>query len=164
MSMFNPFDNMGGGGGGGSAVLTDKNIDTNGTYNATDDGADGYKKVVVDVPNTYVAGDEGKVVSNGALVDQTSVNITSNGVVDTTLNNSITVNVPNTYVAGDEGKVVDNGALVTQGSTSVTENGTVDTTLYSSVVVNVPQVSPNNALAPIFTNNVSIITGNIEEV
>ena len=69
MSMFNPFDNMGGGGGGGSAVLTDKNIDINGIYNAIDDGADGYKKVVVDVPNTYVAGDEGKVVSNGALVD-----------------------------------------------------------------------------------------------
>lgn len=37
------------GGGGGEAVLIDKNIDANGTYNASDDAADGYKKVVVDV-------------------------------------------------------------------------------------------------------------------
>lgn len=120
MSMFNPFKNTGGGGGGGSATLIDKNIDANGTYKASDDSADGYKKVVV--------------------------------------------NVPNTYEAGDEGKVVDNGALVAQSSTTVIDNGTVDTTLYSSVVVNVPQVLPDNALAPIFTNNVQIITGNVEEV
>ena len=36
-------------GGGGSAVLIDKNITENGTYNASSDNADGYKKVVVDV-------------------------------------------------------------------------------------------------------------------
>lgn len=33
---------------------------------------------------------------------------------------------------------------------------------YSKVTINVPQVLPDNALAPIFTNNVSIITGNVE--
>lgn len=163
MSMFNPFKTTGGG-GGGSATLVDKNINANGTYKASDDSADGYKKVEVNVPNTYEVGDEGKVVSNGALVVQTSSSTNANGTVDTTLINSLSVSVPNTYAASDEGKVVDNGALVTQGSTSVTENGTVDTTLYSSVVVNVPQVLPDNALAPIFTNNVQIITGNVEEV
>lgn len=67
MSMFNPFKTTGSG-GGGSATLIDKDINVNGTYNAIDDGADGYKKVVVDVQNTYAASDEGKVVDNGALV------------------------------------------------------------------------------------------------
>lgn len=38
-----------GGGGGGSATLIDKTITANDTYNASDDGADGYSKVVVDV-------------------------------------------------------------------------------------------------------------------
>lgn len=36
-------------GGGSSAVLIDKDISTNGTYNASSDEADGYKKVVVNV-------------------------------------------------------------------------------------------------------------------
>lgn len=40
------------GGGGTPATLIDKNISANGTYNASSDEADGYKKVVVDVePN-----------------------------------------------------------------------------------------------------------------
>ena len=37
------------GGGGAAPVLIDKNITENGTYNASSDEADGYKKVVVDV-------------------------------------------------------------------------------------------------------------------
>lgn len=82
------------GGGGGEAVLINKNIDANGTYNASADSADGYKKVVVSVPNTYAAGDEGKVVSNGALVAQTSATYTSNDTYDTTKVNSVTVDVP----------------------------------------------------------------------
>lgn len=84
---------LNGGGGGGEAVLIDKNISANGTYNASSDNADGYKKVVVSVPNSYSAGDEGKVVSNGALVSQTSVTYTENGTYDTTLKNSVTVDV-----------------------------------------------------------------------
>lgn len=84
---------LSGGGGGGSSTLIDKNISANGTYNATDDSADGYKKVVVNVPNTYVAGDEGKVVSSGALVSQSSATYTTNNTYDTTLINSVTVNV-----------------------------------------------------------------------
>ena len=45
------------------------------------------------VPNSYAAGDEGKVVSNGALVSQSSGSTTQNGTVDTTLINSLSVNV-----------------------------------------------------------------------
>ena len=84
---------LNGGGGGGEATLIDKNISSNGTYNASSDNADGYKKVVVSVPNTYSAGDEGKVVSSGALVSQSSTTYTSNNTYDTTLINSVTVNV-----------------------------------------------------------------------
>lgn len=79
--------------GGGEAVLIDKTISANGTYNASSDNADGFKKAVVNVPNSYSAGDEGKVVSNGALVAQGSDTVTQNGTVDTTLINSLLVNV-----------------------------------------------------------------------
>ena len=80
--------------GGGSADLGTKNIINNGTYDASDDSLDGYSEVTVNVPNSYVAGDEGKVVHNGALVAQTSTTKTVNGTYDTTTNNSITINVP----------------------------------------------------------------------
>lgn len=81
------------GGGGGEAVLVNKNISANGTYNASSDSADGYKKVVVNVANSYAAGDEGKVVSNGALVAQGSDTVTANDTYDTTLISELTVNV-----------------------------------------------------------------------
>lgn len=45
------------------------------------------------VPNSYSASDEGKVVSSGALVSQTSDTVTENDTYDTTLINSLTVNV-----------------------------------------------------------------------
>lgn len=107
----------------GSATLGTKTITSNGTYDAEDDSLDGYSEVTVSVsggspsgtksitangtgidvaayayadvavPNTYAAGDEGKVVSNGALVSQTSNTVTTNDTYDTTLINSLTVNV-----------------------------------------------------------------------
>ena len=81
-------------GGGGSTLIT-KNISANGTYNASSDNADGYSQVTVAVPNTYTAGDEGKVVSSGALVSQTAhadvMPTTSDQTIDTTTNNSIKV-------------------------------------------------------------------------
>ena len=40
------------GGGGGSAVLIDKTITRNGTFNARDDSADGYRSVTVEVPES----------------------------------------------------------------------------------------------------------------
>ena len=85
------------GGGGGvdpeSITLTTLNVSQNGTTNAPSGKA--YNKVVANVPNTYGASDEGKVVSNGALVAQTAhAEVTQNGVVDTTLNDSVVVAVP----------------------------------------------------------------------
>ena len=81
-------------GGGGSTTLIEKSITANGEYNASDDSADGYSKVTVDVANSYTQADEGKVVSNGTLVAQTThAEITENGTYDITTNNSVSVNV-----------------------------------------------------------------------
>ena len=75
-------------------VLETKSIVANGTYTPAS-GKDGFSEVTVNVPNSYAAGDEGKVVSSGALVAQTAraSTITANGTYDTTNNNSVTVNV-----------------------------------------------------------------------
>ena len=81
-----------GGGSGGDVTVESKSIDANGTYTAPTGKA--YSPVTVDVPNSYAAGDEGKVVSNGQLVAQTAhAEVTSNGTIDTTLNDSVVVNV-----------------------------------------------------------------------
>lgn len=119
-------------------IKKSKSITANGNYSALNEDFDGYEEVNVNVPNSYTLADEGKVVSNGSLVAQTSTAVNTNGTVDTTLINSVDVNVPNTYTQADEGKVVNNGALTAQTSTSTTQNGTLDTTLYNSVNVNVP--------------------------
>lgn len=125
-------------GGTSAPNLGSKTITANGTYLASSDNLDGYDEVVANVPNTYVASDEGKVVSDGTLVAQTSTNISANGTYDITTNNSAVVNVPNSYTASDEGKVVSNGALVAQTSVTYSSNNTYDTTLINSVTVNVP--------------------------
>lgn len=53
----------------------------------------GFVSAVGAIGNQYTNADEGKVVSNGELVAQTSDTATQNGTVDTTLINSLTVNV-----------------------------------------------------------------------
>ena len=70
-----------------------KFIRANGIYRASDEGADGYSMVTVDVPNTYTAGDEGKVVQSGELIAQTTRTVTEHGGYDTTLNDTVLVNV-----------------------------------------------------------------------
>ena len=118
--------------------VTNKNITANGTYQASADSVDGYSRVIVNVPNSYTNTDEGKVVSGGALVAQTTKAITSNGTHSTVTNNSVTVNVPNSFDSSDEGKVVSNGSLVAQTTRSITANGAYDTMTNNVVAVNVP--------------------------
>lgn len=93
----------------------------------------------LDALKTITAADNGKVVVNGVLTEQTSTSTTTNGTLNTTTNNSVVVNVPNSYTAQDEGKVVSSGALVEQSThKSITANGEgIDTTHYSSVDVTV---------------------------
>ena len=65
------------------------------TANGTNQDVVGYAAVDVAVPNSYSAGDEGKVVDDGALVSQTAhadvTPTTSDQTIDTTTNNSIKV-------------------------------------------------------------------------
>ena len=79
------------------------------------------------IPNAYAAGDEGKVVSSGALVAQTSRTVTANGTYDTTTNDEVTVNI---------------SGSATLVAKTITENGTYDPADdsadgYSGVTVNV---------------------------
>lgn len=75
--------------------LGTKEITENGNYSAKDDGLDGYSDVRVSVVNSYTTEDEGKVVLDGALVAQTAMpeEVTENGIINTTLYDSVTVNV-----------------------------------------------------------------------
>lgn len=101
------------------------------------EGRNGISKVTVSVSMSFSEADEGKVVSEATLVNQTSISIVQNGSYDTTLNDEVVVDVPNTYSAQDEGKVVSSGALVGQIGLSVSQNGSYNTTLNDSVVVDV---------------------------
>ena len=92
-----------------------KSITENGKYDVTQ-----YASASVSVPNTYSAGDEGKVVSNGALVAQTSDTVTTNDTYDTTLINSLTVNV-----SGGGGISTDDIAKGTEPSGAITLSSAV---------------------------------------
>lgn len=63
-------------------------------------------QITANVPNTYAAADEGKVVNNGTLVSQSSDTVTANDTYDTTLINSLTVNV-----SGGGGGSVESGSF-----------------------------------------------------
>lgn len=110
-------------GGGISPTGTKQiNITQNGTV--TEDVTNyASAEITANVPNSYSASDEGKVVSNGALVAQTSQNITANGTYDTTTKNSVNVAVPQ--------------GITPSGSQTFTENGTYDVTSLAQAVVNV---------------------------
>lgn len=88
---------------GGITPTGTKSITQNGQTDVTQ-----YATADVNVPNSYAAGDEGKVVQNGALVAQTSETVTQNGTYDTTTKDEVVVSVqPNLQ------------------SKTVTQNGTV---------------------------------------
>ena len=82
-------------GGGGSEPSGSVNINSNGSHNVKS-----YATAVVSVPNSYEQSDEGKVVSSGALVAQTSSTKTANGTYTTTTNDEIVVAIP--YANGEE--------------------------------------------------------------
>ena len=76
------------GGGGGSSPSGTISISANGTHNVAS-----YAKASVSVPNSYTLSDEGKVVNNGVLVEQSSQTVYANGTYDTTLKNEIVVDL-----------------------------------------------------------------------
>lgn len=76
---------------------------------------------ISNIPNSYSASDEGKVVSNGALVAQTSDTVTANDTYDTTLINSLTVNVSGGGGSSNFAK----GTVTYASDTTVNASGTV---------------------------------------
>lgn len=113
----------------------EKVITANGTYNASADNLSGYDSVIVNVPNSYSSSDEGKVVSNGVLVAQTSDTVSTNGVVDTTLINSLTVNVSGTTPTGTKQiNITSNGTTTEDVTNYATASITVAVPTSSSIV------------------------------
>ena len=94
-----------------------KSITENGTYDVTQ-----YASASVSVPNSYSQSDEGKVVSNGALVAQSSDTVTTNNTYDTTLINSLTVNV-----SGGGGWTTDGVATGAEPNGAITISSSVST-------------------------------------
>ena len=108
------------GGGGGEATLIDKSISSNGTYNASSDNADGYKKVVVNVPNP----------STGTIP------ITQNGTVDVTNYASADVNVSGWTTDGIANMSQPNGSITISSSvTSIGERAFARRTGITSVTI-----------------------------
>ncbi len=106
-------------------------------------------EISVNVPNSYSASDEGKVVSNGALVAQTSRSVTSNGTIDTTLNNSVEINVPSS-------------GITPTGTKNITTNGDHDVTQYATAHVDVPTgITPSGSQE--FTQNGTYDVTNLAE-
>lgn len=136
------------GGHGSRPTLETLKVQENVVITAPDGVA--WNKVEADVPNTYTAADEGKVVCSGALVEQGTETVRANAVYDTTKVRVMTVDVQ-TFGAADAGKVVkvvDGAAvLVAQGVATVGVNGPVDTTEIAELRIAVapyqqPFVSP----------------------
>ena len=80
---------------GGITPTGTKNISITSNGTTTEDVTNyASASITTNVANSYAASDEGKVVSNGGLVSQTSATYSTNDTYDTTTVNSVTVNVP----------------------------------------------------------------------
>ncbi len=78
-------------------------VTENTTYTAEEGKA--FNPVVGNVANTYTAEDEGKVVSDGALVEQGILSVFENGDVDTTLIKTLNVSVEQAQLRTQAGKL-----------------------------------------------------------
>lgn len=128
-----------------------KNINSNGTHDVV-----GYASASVNVPNSYSQSDEGKVVSNGALVAQTSDTVTTNDTYDTTLINSLTVNVSGGG-SNLETEILDgtlSGAYTNSTVTSLRERALADCAQLTSI--SLPALTTAGASA--FRNDTNLAT------
>lgn len=115
-----------------------KNITQNGQTDVTQ-----YATADVNVPNSYAAGDEGKVVQNGALVAQTSETVTQNGTYDTTTKDEVVVDVSGGGTPNLQNKTLTQNGVYTADA-GYDGLGTV-TVNVSGGGVNVPQATKDFA-------------------
>lgn len=109
--------------------------------------------ITANVPNSYTASDEGKVVSNGSLVSQSSATYTENDTYDTTLIDEVTVNV-----SGGGGISVDDIAQNLQPSGAITLSNSV-TSIPEYALAGKPITS---IIAPSVTNLTSMCLQNTQ--
>lgn len=120
----------------GSTPTGTKNITISANGTRTEDVASyASAQITANVPNSYSASDEGKVVDNGELVAQTSATYTANDTYDTTLINEVIVNV-----SGGGGSSIDLSDIQQNlslnnigGLFTAFENGNWDSLEYSCV-------------------------------
>jgi len=132
-------------------TLVTKSIDSNGTYRAEDDDADGYSEVTVDIPSpTPPVLEEKAVTSNGTYraeddnadgYSEVTVNVPASELGAKTITQNGTYNPEDDNLDGYSGVTV-NVPQATLGTKTITQNGTYqssddNTDGYSSVVVNV---------------------------
>ena len=147
---------LGDGGGGGSATLITKSVTQNGTYSATDDQADGYFEVSVDVQPSL----DTKTITTNGTYPASSDNLDGYS--------SVTVNVPDIPAVIQSLSITENGTYTAPSGVdgyndinvevpdipavlddiTITENGNYTppsgTDGYNDITVNVP--APSNAL------------------
>ena len=99
----------------GEATLIEKEITANGTYPASDDEADGFSSVTVNVP-----------IPEGYVKPEGTVNLNTNGEHDVSGKAKAVVNVP-----------IPDGYIQPSGSVTITENGTYPVTDKEEVIVEV---------------------------
>ena len=75
------------------SILIEQTFDENGVYPASDEGADGYSKVTVNVPN---------VIPDGYIVPTGTLEITENGTHDVTEYANVSVNVASSGGDGED--------------------------------------------------------------
>lgn len=113
--------------GGGITPTGTKQISISQNGTTTEDvAAYASAQITANVPNSYTQADEGKVVSNGALVSQSSDTVTDNGTYDTTLINSLEVDVASGGGASIEDAM--NGTLTGDIVINVTDPLPIDNT------------------------------------